>query len=144
MLWPSIFATLVDFLSQFAVLPLNVLKTLLLSLSLIYRVRQVEEAIGASACLGGKRVWSLTGHIGEDCVFLTGVPVAFIVEVQVAHIVARNFGNFLTIFVNFAPHVVLLAESVSIMIVVADQAIYFVREGDFASELVKHGAEEHA
>ena len=77
-------------------------------------------------------------------VCLAYIPVAYIIEVHKAHVVARDFADFLSVLVNFTPAKVLLFECVGAVVVVANESIGFVRKGHASFHLVQRSANEHA
>lgn len=135
---------LVSLLSQLAIVPLQVLQAFLLHLGLLDRLGDEKAAVRALARMGGQ--CCLCGLLSRDRVkdglFLADIPIPYLIKVEVAHVVALDFANFVAVLVNFTPGKVLLAESVRTEVVIPDQAIRFVRERHLASQLVVHRAHE--
>ena len=75
-------------------------------------------------------------------IFLTSVPIANSIEVQVPIVVANNFADFLTILVDLSPHEVLLTERVRVILVEGGNVVSFVLECHFSSNLMAHRSNE--
>ena len=98
--------------SQLTIVPLQVLKSLLLSLSLLDRARYKVSTVSPVGRLGGQRVGLLTCYWEMHCFFLSNVPVSHIIEVEPAHVVALDSADLLTCLVHLAIDIVLLPEHV--------------------------------
>ena len=77
-------------------------------------------------------------------IFLTSVPIANPIEVQVPIVVADNFADLFTILMDLSPHEVLLAERVRIILIEARNVVSFIFECHFSYYLVTHRSNEDA
>ena len=76
--------------------------------------------------------------------FLTNVPVANRIEVQVPIVVSDDFADLLTVLMDLTPSEVLLAESVSMILVEGCDIVRLVLEGHFSYQLMTHRTNEDA
>ena len=77
-------------------------------------------------------------------IFLTSVPIANPIEVQVPIVVADNFADLFTILMDLSPREVLLAERVRIILIEARNVVSFVLECHFSYNLMAHRSNEDA
>ena len=77
-------------------------------------------------------------------IFLTNVPIANPIEVQVPIVVADNFADFLIILMDLSPYEVLLTERVRMILVEAGNIVSFVLECHFSYNLMAHRSNEDA
>jgi len=79
-----------------------------------------------------------------NLVFLSEVPEPLIVKVQPPNVVASDFANFLSIFVDFAPNIVLLFHEVAAEVDKSCDFVLFVTPLKLSDQLVTKGTHEKA
>ena len=125
--------TLLTSLTKHLIVPLDALKAFLLSLCLLYRAWHIGSAISTFASLRWQSLRLLASYV-EVYVLFTSVPVTFVIDIQVAHIIATYLANLLPIPVNFTIDVVVFFHQIAIVFVVCSYSICFISERNFACE----------
>lgn len=79
-----------------------------------------------------------------DGLLLTGVPVAHLIEVQVAHVVTLDLTQARATLEHLTPAIVLLGEGVTIVLVAGSKIIRVISVGNLTRELMRDRTNEHA
>jgi len=124
---PSFF----NYFFELAVVTLQIFEAFFLFLRLFNRLGNKEAAVSASASMRGDRVGFFPGDREHNRVLLTRVPVAHLIEVEIAAVVSRYFSDFDSVLLDLAPHKVLLPEGVCAKLVGTGEVVGLVGEGHF-------------
>ena len=137
-------STLLDLLSELPVPTLQIFKLFLGNLSRRDVAGPEGDRVDAFATIRFKDTVWLKSTDGEpNFIHLANVPIANSAEITKAHVVSIDFTNLLSANFDIATDIVLRLHAVLSRLVLCDNLVSLVDEGDLAGDLVAHVAHQH-
>lgn len=121
---------------------LQILQHLLRLLSFLNVARAQCHRVLTLGGVGGQRGSRLVTNSEVHLVEFADVPVAHFVEINVAHVIAIHIAHLLAVLRDLSLHVVLRFAPHRARLIISDQAVLLVHEGELAEQLVTHRAHE--